>query len=433
MAYSSIQFIGYVIDTAPQLNADGSQTCLGLGNPQQDVQARCQLMLRAMEAAAASLPQASPPEPPGTTLKVFMAPEFFFRGTAGAYQLDDVRLAITTLQQMAGGAQWNDWMFVFGTVAGTLAANETSNFCLVQQGGVASPGDSGAGMVMKELQSNIVAIASAAHPGGVLVGAVSPGRPNQQVGYDGAGIFQLCGITWGLDICLDGNMQRVLRSPRVPGSSVVQVQLVPSCGTDADAGSVACEAGGLVFHCDGMRDTAQSTLALLQPPMSDVAMASSMPVPGDALPLPGASPAQAVPVSSLYAQGPGTLDCYPPQAVPNAGTVPGSVVRLSWPASPQWTFNFLLVYATNGSFDSIRCEIAGKTVDFHGNNYTVPLQLSTRDAVGNTVQVQMSLIAGSGPYAGALWCRIEVPGFVFEGNAFEFSAVYGGMPPYTVW
>ena len=42
MPYQNVQFIAYAIDTAPQENADGSETYLGLdGRPVQDIEARC--------------------------------------------------------------------------------------------------------------------------------------------------------------------------------------------------------------------------------------------------------------------------------------------------------------------------------------------------------------------------------------------------------
>ena len=64
MAYNNVRFMGYVIDTAPELNPDGSKIYLGLDNPQLDIEARCDLMLRAMEAARDALPPQSPPVPP---------------------------------------------------------------------------------------------------------------------------------------------------------------------------------------------------------------------------------------------------------------------------------------------------------------------------------------------------------------------------------
>ena len=243
MPYQNVQFIAYAIDTAPQENADGSETYLGLdGRPVQDIEARCTLMTRAILTAQAHLPQASPPEPAGTTLKVFLAPEFFFRGPTGAYQMDDVQRVIGTLQDFVADEQWADWAFGFGTIVGTSAPapgsppvidpdgiQEIYNFTLFQQGGVAAKGHAGARVVMKELMSGIDFIADEANPGGLLLGQVEylaagaaggPGRENQKVNYDGAGIFGLAGITWAIEICLDHRytVQRLQRSPQRPGA-----------------------------------------------------------------------------------------------------------------------------------------------------------------------------------------------------------------------
>jgi len=42
-------------------------------------------------------------------------------------------------------------------------------------------------------------------------------------------------------------------------------------------------------------------------------------------------------------------------------------------------------------------------------------------------------VPAEAPYSGAVWCDIKVPGFDFEGEAFQFSNQYDGAPPYTVW
>ena len=116
MTYQNILFIAYVIDTGPVKNPDGTSTYLGLPDPVQDIDARCELMMRAIKTAEANLPQTSPPQAAGTTLKVFMAPEFYFRGSQGAYDMDDVQVAIGRLQAMVASDEWNDWMFVFGRI-----------------------------------------------------------------------------------------------------------------------------------------------------------------------------------------------------------------------------------------------------------------------------------------------------------------------------
>jgi hypothetical protein len=458
MAYNNVRFMGYVIDTAPEENPDGSKIYLGLNNPQLDIEARCDLMLRAMETARDALPPQSPPPPPGDTLNVFMAPEFFFRGVSGAYQMDDVQLAILTLQGMAAQGDWTDWVFVFGTILGTssptlktppydidpLANKEVYNFALVQQGGVAAQGDTGARVVMKELMSGVDFIAAAANPGGLLLGEVNhlapsttggPGREQQVVNYDGAGVFSLAGITWGLEICLDhlGTVRRLQKSPQLPGENLIQLQLVPSCGMGVEAPSVITEFGGYVFNCDGSGSASHSTLAEQVPPLTEVVLATSTPVSNAPIALQSTSPVQDVPIDDLYASGPGVVNTYPVRAIPAQQTVPGSTVRLFWQASADYQFVFLLVYDDNGNYVTQVCEPRSKKTNFYGNNYYLPLSLQTQDALKQNVSIQMKLVPGSSPYAGAVWCKINVPGFVFEGNAFEFSATASGLPPLTIW
>ncbi len=458
MPYTNVQFIGYVLDTTPQLNSNGSQTYLGLNNPQLDIEARCDLMLRAMETARDALPRQSPPIPPGDTLKVFMAPEFFFRGAAGAYQMDDVQLAIAALQRMAADDQWLDWVFVFGTILGVssptlqsppydidpLATKEVYNFALVQQGGVATQGPAGARVVMKELMSGVDFIAANANPGGMLLGDVAhlpastsggPGREQQQVNYDGAGVFGLAGITWGLEVCLDhlNTVHRLQSSPQLPGENLIQLQLVPSCGMGIQVPSVIVETGGYVFNCDGWRATRHSTLAQQVPPLVDVPLSTSTPVSAAGIPLQSTSPVQDVPISSLYANGAGVVNIYPARAIPAPQTVPGSTVRLFWQASADYQFIFLLVYSTGGNYVTMMCEIRSKKTNFYGNNYFMPLLLQTQDSLKQNVRIEMRLAPGSGAYAGAVWCKINVPGFIFEGNAFEFSATSSGPAPLTSW
>lgn len=458
MAYTNVQFIGYVLDTLPQTNPDGSETCLGLGDPSLDTEARCGLMLRAMQTAAEALAQTSPSAAKGETLKVFMAPEYFFRGPTGAYQMDDVRCVVASLQRMVAEAQWVDWVFVFGTVVGApaiastaqtsdtnpLAYAEAYNYVLVQQGGVATQGDAGVGAVTKALMSGVAAIASAAHPGGVLVGdalqgavlvAGGWGRDPRSVAYDRAGVFELAGMTWGLEVGPHPRQKEPAsqRSPQLPGDKLIQLQVVPSCGTGIQASSIIAQDGGFVFNCDGAGAASRSMLVQNVPPVAAQPMLSSTPVSGAPIALTGTSPVLDVAISALYAGGPGVVNVYAVQPVPASQVVPGKTVRLDWAASADYSFVFHLVYNSNGIFATVVCEVRSKRVSFYGNHYFLPLSLQTQDVSQQSVCIQMKLGPGSSPYAGAVWCKIMVPGFVFEGNAFEFSAMYGDPEPRTVW
>ncbi|HEY5328250.1 MAG TPA: hypothetical protein VIJ79_00055 [Acidobacteriaceae bacterium] len=50
------------------------------------------------------------------TLKIFMAPEFYFRGLYGAYDICYVSRIFAELRNFTKDAKFKDWLFVFGTV-----------------------------------------------------------------------------------------------------------------------------------------------------------------------------------------------------------------------------------------------------------------------------------------------------------------------------
>ena len=120
-------------------------------------------------------------------------------------------------------------------------------------------------------------------------------------------------------------------------------------------------------------------------------------------------------------------------ASPAESADPQNTVRLYWPASADYQFVFQLFYSSNGNFVTIQCELRSKKVDFPGNPYSMPLSLQMQDSSKQDVSIQMRLAPGHAPYAGAVWCKINVPGFMFEGTAFEFSAISSGPAPFTIW
>ncbi len=472
MPYTQVQFIAYEIDTSPANTIYDpikrkvvQGTYLGLPDPVEDIDARCELMTRAIQTAFDNLPQASPPEAPGTTLKVFLVPEFFFRGAQGAYAMEDVQVAIARLQQIAADDQWADWVFAFGTILGTsapaigsppvidpTATKEIYNFTLIQKGGTASQGPTGARVVMKELRSGIDFIAENANPGGMLLGEVEhmdsgngdaswPGREQQQVNYDGAGIFDLDGLTWGVEICLDhaGSVKRLQRSPQMPGASEVQIQLIPSGGMSIKDVSVVAKTGGFVFNCDGT-DGGSSALKQVATPMVDIDELDSYPVDDSDITLADVSPPKTVTIAELYPDGAGQISIYPTQVLPPASTVTGSVVTLNWPASEDYQFKFTIIYDSAGQYKTLLVAPTSPMTNFHGNNYYVPLDLETKSKqavlikqVDDDVEIQVRVIAGSGGFDYAVWCKIDVPDFDFEGNAFQFNTSAAGAPPETIW
>ena len=455
MPYTQIRFVGYAIDTAPITNPNGSETYLGLPNPKLDIEARCLLMQSAMNLAYAHLPELSPPAPPGSTLTVFLAPEFYLRGTTGAYQMDDVQIALALLQDIAGDPKWDDWVFAFGTIIGSSdlprkwydffgwwQKYEVYNFSLFQQGGDQNKGPTGAQVIMKELMSGIDFISGRANPGGLLLGSVQhlpasnpsgPGRERSLVAYDGAGIFTADGITWALDICLDHLQQRLQRSPQLPGEEKVRVQLVPSCGAYIQPTDVISAPGGYVFNVDG-HNGSFARLGQVQtvPPQPPLPNPQNYPVSNAPYVLPHTSPPVTVAPNQLYRFGAGKVVLYPPLPIPAPEPVPGSFITLNWKASPSYRITFKLAYDGNNRFQTAMCLIQSTEIDFHNNNYFLPLNLRTLDRANNPVRISVKLVAGSHGFDYGIWCEIHVADFNFDGNAVEFSTL-ATTPPEVCW
>ena len=110
--YTKVQFIalnatpGYVVGNLDQY--------LGDADDKTDIQARCKEMKTAI---AKAFPQADTSE---NVLKVFMAPEFFFRGAKGAYNIENVTLVRHYMAEEIEKVVYADWLFVYGTAIGML-------------------------------------------------------------------------------------------------------------------------------------------------------------------------------------------------------------------------------------------------------------------------------------------------------------------------
>jgi hypothetical protein len=117
----------------------------GLTDIEADLDGRLAVMNRALEVSL----DAPDLDESNSTLKIFLAPEFFFRGPMGAYSAEDPALLELgdKLRSMVADTRWRDWVFVFGSVIGAtkIARPEKTNltggpswdaynFAIVQRG-----------------------------------------------------------------------------------------------------------------------------------------------------------------------------------------------------------------------------------------------------------------------------------------------------------
>lgn len=114
--YSKIQFINHVLYTLPdetKIFWHTKQNYAGIGSIDSDIAARVEFVYQVIQKAKND---ANVRQSDKSVLKVFMMPEFSFRGPTGAYTMEEAFALVKQLQECVKGTDWQHWLFVFGTV-----------------------------------------------------------------------------------------------------------------------------------------------------------------------------------------------------------------------------------------------------------------------------------------------------------------------------
>jgi len=317
MAYSKAQCIGFQLNTFPEFDYIWDPKALrwktdylkskylGLANDDADIRSRCSVM----KDAIAFADKQSTIDRSDKTLKIFMAPEFFFRGSRGAYPVEKVSMIMENLRAFTKDKRFAHWLFVFGTALGSLGHlldTEIFNLAMVQKGGVGSSTythktgpESDSFIVYKEYISHIDFLRDAkkkwsdsldrdVRVGGTIdlvaptmgsrdisvFGSSPSGVTYNEFGHEslqeinktglgGGSIFTIDGITFGLEVCLDHFKRRLRAADRSKGKPRVQVQLIPSAGMSIEEDAIAVCDDGLIFNVDGGGTSAHSALQVL--------------------------------------------------------------------------------------------------------------------------------------------------------------------------
>ncbi|NEP86278.1 MAG: hypothetical protein F6K18_05265 [Okeania sp. SIO2C2] len=377
MNYDHVQFIAYCINTAPKAEWNGTnwkQKYLGLQDALMDIKQRVALVKTAIDIAYNNSQKQN------QTLKIFMIPEFFFRGSRGAYAMPKVHKVVEDLQKLVKDKKWQDWIFVFGSIVGFSSPTITGkkrkreeideskdkeiyNFTLVQQGGFEKFEDAHnyARVVMKELKSGIdfIQANNITGKGLVLERVIYPLTVNQERNelsdsyFAGTSIFDMKGIRFGLELCLDHDQKRLKKSreyQKGTSDGIVDIQLIPSCGMSIDLDAIVVRNGGYVFNCDGLTSLNKKTTentgreihfndgskaydshsALLIKTNSNFNSLKDDKVTKHDIT--GVNV-----VSQIYAQGAGQLHIYTPQALPTASSTLSSSKSLFPPSQSSFT------------------------------------------------------------------------------------------------
>lgn len=279
MTYQKVQFIGYQLYTGPATPTENPNDnyYVGLDDDIADIAKRVALMKDAIDTA---YPKASTDL---GTLKIFMAPEFYFRGKNGAYPISrlaggdpdlDPQSLLGGLSLIAQEDKYKDWLFVFGTglfhSVDHFNRYEAYNVAIVQKGSFATEQERLSKCVVcrKQFMSRIDFLKVPAtgirlHDVGHLMPLMrtdydgelnTPGTPGKD-GYSGGGIFVLDGITFGLEVCLDHAKYRLKFAWPNEDQYEIQIHLLPSGGMSILPPAAATCEGGYIFNVDGLNDT----------------------------------------------------------------------------------------------------------------------------------------------------------------------------------
>ena len=102
----------------------------GLLEDEADRALRCSWMKAAINQAHSSYYAKYPYDPDDAKkLKVFMAPEFFFRGKNGAYDISFFSTILNDMRGLTKHANFKDWLFILGTVITCTFTGKISLFC----------------------------------------------------------------------------------------------------------------------------------------------------------------------------------------------------------------------------------------------------------------------------------------------------------------
>ena len=123
-------------NTYTQQKCNGNhKSYLGDKDPTKDIEYRCTLMKKAIETAFhdANVLKAKVRRHSWNifskkelVLKVFMAPEFYFRGAEGAYPSEQIHTIMENMREETNSKSYKDWLFIFGTAIGYMKHEETS-------------------------------------------------------------------------------------------------------------------------------------------------------------------------------------------------------------------------------------------------------------------------------------------------------------------
>eukprot|EP00667_Euglena_gracilis_P005967 EG_transcript_6008 len=265
--YQHAQFLGFNIHTTPDATRHfgAFRAYVGLHNIDQDIRARVNVLERALDAIYNSSKWDRSP----TTLKVFMAPEFFFRGPDGAYRVQPLLEGSLRLGQLLEALfqqkRWEHWLFVPGTVvaAEQVGRRRDKKMLYFNVAPIYKGASTKKYLHFKETIATIDFLEMNAteeedvipKPAGRTYSDLPDwmDRHLNKAGFEYVenNVFTMSGLRIGIEICADHGGSTLAGKQ----NGTVHLQLIVSGGMSIAKGSVVTPLGGPVFLVDGFGRT----------------------------------------------------------------------------------------------------------------------------------------------------------------------------------
>jgi hypothetical protein len=262
MAYQYVRYVYYYSQTGTPY------TPVGMVAPYtapEEARYRATHMVKVLTFARDQLPGLGPQNPIGglkeaDILKVFVAPEFFFRSSngqqdgTGHYTMFEALTARDIVRRaVLFDSEFNDWLVVPGTVIYCQSlANKAQTPVIFNEAWAFARSTATTPKVdltcQKQYFSDIDDLDSGLAPmtfGGAL---------STLVDYVDHQVFTVGGRTVGLEVCLDHRRRSLKNTVTTLGSPVpngVDLHLLPACGMETIPGSVAARTNGYFLRCNG--------------------------------------------------------------------------------------------------------------------------------------------------------------------------------------
>jgi len=253
--YTHVQLIAYVTKTlTPFVPADPHQSSMKSGKEEVDLKSELLLrswyMQRVIDFCWKTF---SPALGGANTMKIFLAPEFYFRSSIGLdtpvshYPSHQVMGAMADLSKAYDEVRFDDWLFITGTAVSSFVVSNGSGILNAIHGFYREQARQEHFLCNKSYFSAIDNLKAEMNASNLapLLATVS----NQVFTYGGRRI--------GIEICLDHTALHygtvgVLRNEIINNRmQYVDVHLLVACGSPVRDTSLAARGGGYLFRCDG--------------------------------------------------------------------------------------------------------------------------------------------------------------------------------------